>query len=138
MTGALTPGAYLALRRRAAALSIGDVAARFVTEPRLGEIERRMWIAAIEAGRAPVSAQVADALRRIFAFDLQVLDRLTDIHVFHARLPAPRICRNCGCSERDACIEADGCGCGWIGEDLCSGCAPGATIIIHPLAGARP
>jgi hypothetical protein len=46
--------------------------------------------------------------------------------------PAPlpsrlgRVCRVCGCSERYACVEADGMGCSWAEPDLCTVCAPAA------------
>lgn len=33
-----------------------------------------------------------------------------------------RICRECGCSELDACIDADGSACHWVEWDLCSAC----------------
>ena len=32
-------------------------------------------------------------------------------------------CRVCGCTDFNACIEADGFPCCWVEKDLCSACA---------------
>ena len=32
-------------------------------------------------------------------------------------------CRVCGCTDFDACIEADGFPCCWVEDELCSACA---------------
>ena len=32
-------------------------------------------------------------------------------------------CRVCGCTDFNACIEADGFPCCWVEDDLCSACA---------------
>ena len=36
--------------------------------------------------------------------------------------PAPRFCRECNCTEDDACDGGDGYGCRWVADDLCSSC----------------
>ena len=32
-------------------------------------------------------------------------------------------CKKCGCTDEDACLNADGYTCAWVEEDLCSFCA---------------
>ena len=33
-------------------------------------------------------------------------------------------CRECGCTDSQACMDDDGDSCFWVEEDLCSSCAP--------------
>ncbi len=33
------------------------------------------------------------------------------------------VCRGCGCTDWNACIEPDGWPCCWVEENLCSACA---------------
>lgn len=33
-----------------------------------------------------------------------------------------RFCRECGCTEADACLDASGVPCSWLDDDLCSAC----------------
>jgi len=103
---AISPGAYLALRRQAAGLSIETVARRIETVPHLAEQDRLIWLRMIEADEMPMTGVTIIALRKQFPFSpsvLGVLDRL------HRRPPgahgmiAPKLCRACGCSELDAC-----------------------------------
>ena len=35
----------------------------------------------------------------------------------------PALCRVCGCTDDNACIEPDGFPCCWVEQDLCSACA---------------
>lgn len=37
--------------------------------------------------------------------------------------PATRTCRSCGCSDLDACVDAELGPCWWVAADLCSHCA---------------
>lgn len=120
------PGAYLAARRRAARLSIDDLALRIETDPPISHRARGEMIAAIEGSDAPVTADYVAVLRPHLRFDGEVLDQLLDLSC-GADLPHPRLCRHCCCSERDACIERDGLGCTWIDRDLCSRCADAAA-----------
>jgi aspartate/methionine/tyrosine aminotransferase len=45
-----------------------------------------------------------------------------------------RTCRVCGCTESNACVNADGETCDWIEEDLCSACANGGDASAEELA----
>ncbi len=38
--------------------------------------------------------------------------------------PGQRICRVCGCTEHNACVDEVGQACAWGGPDLCTACAP--------------
>lgn len=119
-----TPGAYLKMRRQAAGLSIADVAAMTATEPRVAEHVRAGWLELIEADAMPASFATIVALHHAYRFDLHVLGRLVAISL-GAPLPAPRLCRICGCSEQDPC-EVAGAGCWWVSGDRCCACpAPG-------------
>ncbi|WP_294292626.1 helix-turn-helix transcriptional regulator [uncultured Sphingomonas sp.] len=122
MTATLLPGAYLAMRRKAAGLTIADVADRIGTDPRLGEIDRRELIEQIEADPRGATIHTLTALRRAYPFSVDVLSqlaRLADGEPF----PPPRLCRVCGCSELDACSDRSGYGCWWVERDFCSSCA---------------
>lgn len=115
----MTPSAYLRLRREAAGLTIAQVAARLPTT----HIDADMAASVIRSletpgARARHRATLA-ALRTVFAFDIDIYQQL-------ATEPAARhsqICRGCGCSTDDACVEADGhtC-CGWALPTLCTRC----------------
>jgi hypothetical protein len=121
----VTPGAYLALRRAAAGRSIDDVAARVATEPAVPERDRRLWIAMIEADQAPLAAGTIVALRFVYPFDVEVLERLIDLRECGPGLPEPRICRQCGCSDNDPCFGPRGATCAWFAaEDRCTACPP--------------
>lgn len=45
---------------------------------------------------------------------------------------AERTCRECGCTETNACVAANGRTCGWLSEDLCTHCA-GSVLLAHGL-----
>ncbi len=116
----MTPGAYLKHRRTAHGLGIHDVAAALATEPRLAEHVRAEWLEKIEADIVPMSFDTIVALRRAFAFDLDILAQLAAI-AMHAPVEPPRLCRICACSEADACLGHQG-PCTWVEQDLCSTC----------------
>jgi len=137
---AISPGAYIALRRQAHGLLIEDVAAKMYTVPHhLNEAARVHWLRQIEADASPMSNATIDALREVFRFDPVVLLRLDEIHR-GARLPEPRICLGCGCSELDACDTSGGrcqfIGCHWVSDTLCSACATRAGIAPDRLGAA--
>lgn len=125
----LTPGAYLKCRRTAHGLSVDEVAEVLSTDPRIARHERSDWIKHIEADVSPASWPTIIALRRLFPFDLAVLERLTLIHL-HEDLPPPRLCRICAASDTGA-IGLAIMPWGWAAPDLCIGCslppAPGAA-----------
>jgi transcriptional regulator with XRE-family HTH domain len=126
----LTPGQYLAARRRAAGLSVDDVAAAVDTVPHLGEIDRRAWIERIEADVAAIGHDVQHALLAAFPFSLPVLRQLADLRSYGVAAGAPlRLCAVCACSEFDPCVIEDATGvcdtCDWHSATLCTACAAG-------------
>jgi hypothetical protein len=136
---AISPGTYLALRRQAAGLTLEEVASQLATAPHLNERARIEWLRRIEADEYPMSSVTLDALREMFRFDATVLLRLDDLR-HGARLPEPRLCRECGCSELDACDTSAGrCGflsCHWVADDLCSACAARSGTAPAPIGAA--
>lgn len=122
----MTPGTYLMKRRQAAGLSIDDVAERIGTAPHLAQIDRKAWIDRIERGIDPISADVLATLRTAYPFIPTIAWRLLDRPRFSPEdFSPPRLCRICGCSERDPCFlpgpEPRLC-CAWAKEDLCTSC----------------
>jgi len=128
MSNPPTPGTYLKMRRCAAGLSVADVAAKIATSPRLAEHVRVELIEMIEADEAPATFSTIVVLNNVFSFDLDVLATLARIS-FGADLPAPEICRVCGCSEYDPCHLDGRFACSWHNRDLCTRCngLPGAV-----------
>lgn len=117
---ALTPAAYLRLRRCAAGLSIAAVAERIA-----------LRIADRSEARALVALLETDGARARYA---ATLDRLAGAIPFHPAIyrqlaedPAdrhPRICRACGWSEADRCSDpVDGPARAWATPACCSACA---------------
>jgi len=125
-----TPSTYLALRRKAAGLTIDQVAELIAVNVYRHGIRSR------QIGRGAQLAELRDLLRQletpgivarhrftldlfagVFAFDPEVYFQL-------ATEPAerhPRICRGCGCTQDDACAG----GCRWAGDDICTRCSNG-------------
>ena len=92
--------------------------ARFGVEVAVSEREERVFLAAEEAATSAIDA-CAEA--HIFGGGL-VSDR--DVPGVPSLLGP--ICRECGCTEHDACWPAPwpgGEGCAWAEPDLCTACA---------------
>lgn len=119
----MTPGTYLQKRRIAKDLSVDDVAALVRTDPSLGEIDRRAWIARIEDDVAAISADVRASLIQLFPFSMPVLRWLIDLRNYGPIFTAPAICQICGCSQFDACFDGHAT-CSWTNAatDLCTAC----------------
>ena len=143
----ISPGAYLALRRAAAGLSLNDVARSLLalplSAPRLvahpAGVERRRIRAdlfTLESDMALLTPDHAAQLSQVFAFDWAVYQQLAAQHTLPAGgvdvwgLPIPRLCAACGCSWQDACRTPAG-PCGWSEEDpsLCTACEAPVTPI---------
>jgi transcriptional regulator with XRE-family HTH domain len=136
----VTPGTYLRTRREAAGVSLDQLLEKIGTVPRIPEHDRRSWLVAIENDTVRPDEFAIVALRDCFKFDVSVLQQLLDIHHFAAALPAPRICRVCGCSNQDPC-RWNHTTCGWAEYDLCTVCeffggdgplADAAAMLIAP------
>lgn len=57
-----------------------------------------------------------------FADVLALVDRV--VAMDREILAASRVCRQCGCTEEHACVDAVLGPCWWVEEDLCSHCLP--------------
>lgn len=112
---AITPGAYLQLRRQAAGLMVGEVA--------IDELA----VVAIEGDHRPPTEMELQVLAWAFRFSMTVLIGL-------ARGITARLCRTCGCSEFDPCMDDDNYGCSWVESDLCSACADRVLALPEGLA----
>jgi hypothetical protein len=116
----LTPAGYLRLRRAAIGLTIEQVAARISPTTRGRTVVGRMLR---DLERDEVKVLSIDTLRplaRAIPMDLDVYAQLRDEPVDRH----PRVCRGCGCSAYDACVDRDLRPCRWATPDLCSACDP--------------
>lgn len=120
---ALPPGTYLRLRREAAGVSREAVAIALAAGQSHRQEAALLRVEQLESNLAFVTPAEVALMRAAFRFDGQVLDQLADIHFFRADLPHPRLCRVCGCSELDACLDFhQSTACHWVDLDLCSAC----------------
>lgn len=124
---AMSPGQYLRKRREAAELTLDDVALRIETVPTIAASARAAWLAQIEADILPVPDGFTDAILRpgVFSFDADVLEWLIDLYGSREGVE-PRVCRGCGCTEFDPCVDAHSIGCAWADSSrmLCTACLP--------------
>lgn len=118
----MTPARYLQLRREAAGLSILQIAEHLASKP--GDVSLALSVirSLEQPGIRARHRSTLDSLRRAFPFDIDVYRQLCEE-------PAerhPQICRGCGCSTYDACVEADGYTCClWAVPTLCTRCMDG-------------
>jgi hypothetical protein len=119
---AMTPAAYLRLRRGAARLTMNDAAARLaplMAERQAAYALLRLWETDGYAGDLDDVAR----LRTVFPFDITVYRQLlTDPADRH-----PRICAGCGCTQNDACGDRQTTACHWVAPSLCSACHEAGT-----------
>jgi hypothetical protein len=122
--GPLTPQTYLALRRRAARLSVDDAAALIVenvTPPRFVPRSERLAEARALIRQLETPGVLA---RHVTTIDLLAVAFPLDPNVYYqlAHEPAdrhPTVCRGCGCSQWDRSEGASGA-CACAISDLCS------------------
>jgi hypothetical protein len=135
---ALTPGSYLKLRREAAALTIQHVVLALVPATRRSaaedraDLRNRIMLLEEDALHRPACPSLVDKLGTVFSF----VPGIYWLLLAHHDDPGgwigrpPRICRGCGCSQHDACIEpvrdrgeAERA-CAWSARDsgLCTAC----------------
>lgn len=107
----MTPGAYIRLRREAAGMSIEQVE---VVTP-AGMLSAPL--AELEAGTAMPQGIDGAVLSHAFPIDDMAIAALVDGEPV-------RICRECGCSQRDPCEQRVDIFCGWAEADLCTACTP--------------
>lgn len=126
----MTPGTYLAKRRQAAGLSLGEVAEaiaalpwtlRTPTSGEIAQLVARLELA--EADRDNLTVPQAELLRNCFRFEVDIYERLLWQQCGADDLPMPPLCRHCACSWCEPCRDPSGAGaCMWVAEDLCSAC----------------
>ncbi|RXD05543.1 hypothetical protein EQZ23_10820 [Sphingomonas sp. UV9] len=122
----LSPASYLQLRRKAAGLSVDEVARRISTT---NQSEVRALVCLLETqGSSAKYRETIDGFADAFPIDADVYMQLRDT-------PAdqhPRICRGCGCSEYDPCVSADGAqSCAWQGVNTCTRCVGEPTVPVQ-------
>lgn len=120
----MNAGDYIRLRREAALLTC-EQAARRMADPR-GFTSTRfdtLVIGLIERDELVPPIALLERLRTAFAFDV-------DVYVMLGFGKPAEICRDCGCSEHDACIELGQPPCAWAdhrpaadGTRLCTRCS---------------
>lgn len=116
----LTPAAYLRLRREAAGLSIRHVAGMLAREADQVATALDLVHALETPGNTARRRETLESLRDVFAFDIDVYHQLADE-------PAdrhPAVCRGCGCSEWDGCMDGDHGACSWATPTACTRCLP--------------
>ena len=121
-TTALSPAAYLRLRREAAGRSVREVAAMIVDTG--DDVAMALDLVRVleTPGNTARQHETLDRLQRAFPFDPSVYRQLaTDPVDQH-----PRICRGCGCSRWDACCSAEGA-CSWSSDTACTRCTGDAA-----------
>jgi ParB/RepB/Spo0J family partition protein len=95
--------------------------------PNVADLRHDLWLTTFAVdnwrGIDPMLAAVAERLGVAVPEILRGLLRQHD-HVEDEEEPPVVHCRQCGCSEEDACRRADGVTCSWVEADLCSACAP--------------
>ncbi len=117
----MTPANYLRLRRRAAGLTIEQVAEQIM--PRTGF--RRMVASFLQVletdGCTAKHREHIDRLTSIFPLDPDVYFQLVNDPAGNS----PRICSGCGCSAFDPCRHGDDI-CGFVAVDACTRCTSAA------------
>lgn len=121
----MTPGEYLKLRREHAGVTVAQAAERlagprFLAVDTLARRSPRQLLESIEDDRVRLSPDEVRVLKYSFRFDAGVLRRLE-------RGEQARICRRCGCSEFDPCVDDHNQPCSWAAVDRCSACKPEET-----------
>lgn len=109
----MSPGTYLMKRRKAASMSLKDVARRLVNLPwAIGpagdyEVERlTMRLRAAEHDELPITQEQAELVCNAYALSPQVYQLLLDLRLAggdQSGLPIPAVCECCGCSWNDPC-----------------------------------
>lgn len=106
----MEPGRWLMLRRTARGMTQADLAHDSGLDLDA--------IAAIEAGDRDIPHDEAQRLGRALVIPYWVLPAIINQDPI-------QICMACGCTEYDACVDANGHSCGWQRKGLCTACAAG-------------
>jgi hypothetical protein len=120
----LTPAAYVALRRKAAGLSVEQVAER-LSRRACDQAEIRALVRQLETpGITARHVSSLDILRDAFPLDPNVYFQLA----FEPVDRHPRVCRGCGCSHWDLCDRGEAGSCTWASEEICTRCTDGELL----------
>ncbi|HEY0624649.1 hypothetical protein [Sphingomonas sp.] len=132
---AFTPASYLALRRKAAGLTIYQLAELIAAKHPAGQARRmgqgdaqaelrallrQLETPGVVARHADTLAMINRAMRIDAAVYRQLATAPVDAH--------PTICRGCGCTDATPCEAADMRPCGWAGADMCTRCTNGELL----------
>lgn len=130
-TPPMTPGTYMRLRRQYAGLSIETLARAIAVNADISSQLTEMLKQA-EEDSIPIGSPGSARIQKIIGFDAEIYDRLVAIRFGH-NLPIPQICKSCGCSWNDPCIDAETGPCSWSDHDSnqCTCCA-------HPPTAPQP
>lgn len=134
LPAALKPAAYLRLRRKAAGLTVPQLADRITGVPadRDDRDEMMCLIALLETdGSVARRDATIAAIARAMPMDADVYRQLRDDPVEQH----PRTCRDCGCSAWDRCGADQRAGhvdcCTWESETQCTRCAGTTGSVIQ-------
>jgi hypothetical protein len=118
MSATLSAGVYLRLRRQAAGLTPDALGLRMSPTGNWARFNARA-IEALEGDAWIPNQSFIDRLGRALPFDRYVFRQLLN----HLEPTLP-ICRQCGCSEHDACVDETYGPCAWTSpaRDLCTHC----------------
>jgi len=148
-TTPITPGAYLRKRRAAAGVTLPQIATCLAAlhhgpsgpggPPRaasfLQRLSMRRRLAAAEHDRQHFTLCEVELLALLVPLDPRVYEQLVDLDLAgpDSGMPVPRLCRSCGCSFLDSCVDDFGITCTWARFDpnRCTSCVvwPAAS---HP------
>lgn len=62
-------------------------------------------------------------MRYPFRLRAYLWDHSKQMHPMNDPANTIRTCRQCGCTDHNACVDADGAACWWVAPDLCSACS---------------
>lgn len=115
----MTPAHYLRLRRRAAGLSIAQVAERLMPRASFRHMTAAFLRVLETDGCTAKNREHIETLATVYSFD-------PDVYFQLVVGDAPPICSGCGCSAFDPCHGTEGV-CSWSMLDACGRCTNAAA-----------
>lgn len=132
--GVMTPGTYLNKRRMAAGLEPLELARHMagmpwpIGEPSPAQIRHFIgYLHRLELDHATLTRAQFEVLREALPIDVTVYYDLVALRDDgpDSELSQPNVCRVCGCSHFNACVDQAGRPCAWtsVENNLCTACA---------------
>lgn len=128
----MSPGKYICMRRDSTGLDQVDVALAIAGQ-RWSAEEAGVLLVRLEAdeileGRSTEHLALIEAVSNVIRFDVGVYWKLVQARTDPAAI-VPPICRECGCTWLDPCVDEGGLACAWANagsgeEPLCTFCEP--------------